>query len=128
MILGGENILGRLKRVAGFSRVRFILLFGSVAEGRRLPDSDIDLCISYHGPMEEATRFRISALTELSDTSCDIRIFEQMPLLMRVQALSGEVLYCPDLDLLYSVAYETIQDYEAFRHRLSDYTGEKAIL
>jgi hypothetical protein len=51
-----------------------------------------------------------------------------MPLLMRVQALSGKILYCPDLDLLYSVAYETIRDYEAFRHRLSDYTGEKAIL
>jgi hypothetical protein len=123
-----ETILNRLQQLEGFSQVRFILLFGSVAEGRGLPDSDIDLCISYDGPLDEASQFRISALTELSNTPCDIRIFEQMPLLMRVQALSGKILYCPDLDLLYSVAYETIRDYEAFRHRLSDYTGEKAIL
>ncbi|MDD1709231.1 MAG: nucleotidyltransferase domain-containing protein [Methanoregulaceae archaeon] len=124
-----DTILNRLQRLEGFSHVRFIILFGSVAEGREIPGSDIDLCISYKGTVEEASRFRVAALTELSDTPpCDIRIFEQMPLLMRLQVFAGEVLYCPDPDLLYSVAYETIRDYEAFRHRLSDYTGEKAIL
>ena len=123
-----DTILSWLQRLEGFSHVRFLMLFGSVAEGRELPGSDIDLCISYKGTVEEASRFRVAALTELSDTPCDIRIFEQMPLLMRLQVFAGEVLYCPDPDLLYSVAYETIRDYEAFRHRLSDYTGEKAIL
>ena len=67
------------------------------------------------------------SLTALSDTNADIHIFEQMPLIMRIQALKGETLYAPDPDLLYAVAYTTIRDYEAFRHRLQDYTGEKAI-
>ncbi len=128
MTLTGTMILGRLQKLKGFFHVRFILLFGSVAEDRGLPDSDIDLCISYDGPLDGALQFRVSALTELADTPCDIRIFEQIPLLMRLEALSGTILYCSDLDLLYSVAYQTIREYESFKHRLSDYTGEKAIL
>lgn len=122
-----ELILERLEVLDGFSHVRFILLFGSVAEGRAGEGSDIDICISYDGPRDDASRFRIAALTALSDANADIRIFEQMPLIMRIQALKGEALYAPDPDLLYAVAYTTIRDYEAFRHRLQDYIGEKAI-
>jgi hypothetical protein len=62
------------------------------------------------------------SLTALSATNADIRIFEQMPLIMRVQALKGEVLSAPVCCRIY-----TIRDYEAFRHRLQDYIGEKAI-
>jgi len=123
-----ELILGRLQVLDGFSRVRFILLFGSVAEGRAVKDSDIDICISYDGSREDASRFRVAALTTLSDVNADIRIFEQIPLVMRIQALKGETIYAPDPDILYAVAYTTIRDYEAFQHRLQDYIGEKAII
>jgi predicted nucleotidyltransferase len=127
MAISGEEIVSRLSRLEGFSRVRFILLFGSVAEGRASRDSDIDLAVSYDGTVEEASRFRIAALTDLSATNCDLRIFEQMPLFMRVQALKGIAVYCPDPDLLYAVAWQTIKDYDDFRHRLLDYIGEEAI-
>jgi hypothetical protein len=122
-----ELILGRLQVLDGFSHVRFILLFGSVAEGRAGKDSDIDICISCDGSRKDASRFRFAALTALSDVNADVRIFEQIPLIMRIQALKGEALYAPDPDILYAVAYTTIRDYEAFRHRLQDYTGEKVI-
>ena len=55
-----EEIRGRLQVLDGFSRVRFILLFGSVAEGRAGEGSDVDICISYDGSREDASRFRVA--------------------------------------------------------------------
>lgn len=42
-----DQILSRLSAIEGFERVRFIVLYGSYAEGRATADSDVDLCISY---------------------------------------------------------------------------------
>jgi len=41
-----RHALERLKTVKGFEKVRFIILYGSVAEERARAGSDIDLCIS----------------------------------------------------------------------------------
>lgn len=123
MLPGHEQMLQRLRDTPGFEHVRFILLFGSVAEGRAREDSDIDLCISYDGTKEEAMEFRFRVLTALSDTPADIRVFEALPLYMRLQALRGMVLFCRDTGELYSVAWDTIRDFESFRHRLDDYIG-----
>ena len=49
------------------------------------------------------------------------------PLYIRIRALRGKVLYCPDIPFLFAVAYETIQDDDSFKHRLFDYIGEKAL-
>ncbi|WP_245618927.1 nucleotidyltransferase domain-containing protein [Methanogenium cariaci] len=48
-----HHALERLKTIEGFDRVRFIILYGSVAEGRAKETSDIDLCIYYDGDREE---------------------------------------------------------------------------
>ncbi len=71
--------------------------------------------------------FRYLALQALDDPRYDLWIFRQLPLYIRVQALRGKILYCPDLPFLYDIAYETIRDYDDFRHRLYDYIGKKAI-
>jgi predicted nucleotidyltransferase len=127
MELSCEEILATLSRVPGFEHVRFVMLYGSRAEGRAGKESDIDLCVYFEGEEEKATRFRVNAMTSLSDTTVDIRIFLQLPLYVRVQVLKGTVVYCPDLTFLYDVAWNTIREYDDFRHRLDDYTGEKAI-
>lgn len=127
MDLQGEEIIARLSEVPGFSNVRFIILFGSVAEGRAGPGSDVDIVIFYDGDQEEASLFRYKCLIALGSSRYDVTIFQQLPLYIRIRALRGKILYCPDLSFLYDVAYETIRDYDAFKHRLDDYTGEKAI-
>lgn len=127
MAPGYEQMLQKLEHIDGFEHVRFVLLFGSVAEGRAREDSDIDLCISFEGTKEEAMEYRFRVLAELSNTSADIWIFEVLPLYMRVQALKGAVLFCRDIDELYSKVWETIRDFESFRHRLDDYIGHRAI-
>ncbi|WP_317065147.1 nucleotidyltransferase domain-containing protein [Methanoculleus caldifontis] len=49
-----------------FAQVRFILLYGSVTEGRARAGSDIDLAVYYDGG-PEAVRFRFAALSEIAD-------------------------------------------------------------
>lgn len=103
------------------------MLYGSVAEGRADRESDIDICIYFEGGEEDASRFRVDAMTALSSTPVDIRMFRQLPLYVRVQVLKGKVVYCPDLTFLYDVAWNTIREFDDFRHRLDDYLGVKAI-
>ncbi len=127
MELSCEEILATLSRVPGFEHVRFVMLYGSRAEGRAGGESDIDICIYFEGSEEEASRFRVEALTALSSAPVDIRIFKQLPLYVRVQVLKGKVVYCPDETFLYDVAWTTIREYDDFRHRLYDYLGVKSI-
>ncbi len=123
-----RHALERLKTVEGFDRVRFIILYGSVAEGRARESSDVDLCVYYDGTREEGARFRFSALSELFDDRYDIQIFGNLPLYVRTEVLRGRVVYCPDERFLYDVALETIREYDAFKHRLYDYIGKQAIV
>jgi len=123
-----RHALERLKTVEGFEKVRFIILYGSVAEGQARVDSDIDLCIYYDGDREEAARFRFAALSELADDRYDIQIFSFLPLYVRTEVLRGKVIYCPDERFLYDVAYRTIREFDDFKHRLYDYIGKEAMV
>ena len=120
--------LERRRNVEGFHRVRFIILYGSVAEGRARESSDVDLCIYYEGSREEGERFRFFALSELFDDRYDIQIFGNLPLYVRMEVLLGRVVYCPDERFLYDAALDTIREFDAFKHRLYDYIGKQAIV
>ncbi|MDN7025442.1 nucleotidyltransferase domain-containing protein [Methanoculleus sp. FWC-SCC1] len=120
--------LERLRTLEGFDSVRFIILYGSVAEGRAKESSDVDLCIYYDGDREEGERFRFFALSELFDDRYDIQIFGNLPLYVRMEVLRGRIVYCPDERFLYDVALETIREFDAFKHRLYDYIGKQAIV
>jgi len=89
--------------------------------------SDIDLCLYFDGTLSDASRFRYTALTELDDERFDIQIFAQLPLYVRVEVLRGTVIYTDDIRFVYDTALETIRHYEAFKHRLYDYTGQAAL-
>ena len=123
-----RHALDRLSTVRGFEKVRFIILFGSAAEGRAKETSDIDLCIGYEGDREEGARFRLAVLSELYDDRYDVQIFENLPLYVRMEVLRGRVVYCPDEHYLYDVAYQTIREFDAFKHRLYDYIGTQVIV
>ena len=121
------HALRELRTLAGFENVRFIILFGSVAEGRATETSDIDLCIYYAGTPDEGQQFRFAALTLLCDDRYDIQIFGNLPLYVQKEVLRGRVLYCPDERFLYDTAHKTIREYDDFKHRLDDYLGVRAI-
>jgi len=127
MTLSVEKGLEKIKIMEGFEKVKFIILYGSAAEGRMIEGSDIDISIYYDGDPEEESRFRFEVLSELFDDAYDVQMFQQLPLYVRVEILKGKMIYCGDKKFLYEVAVETLKDFEAFKHRFYDYIGERAI-
>ena len=122
-----EDVIEKIKGIDGFERVKLIILYGSAAEKRMRKESDIDLCIYYDGSIDEASKFRFKALSELFDDIYDIQIFQQLPMYVRIEVLKGKVIYCRDKKFLYDVAIQTIKDFERFKHRFYDYVGLQMI-
>jgi len=78
------------------------------------------------GERNEAARFRHAALSRLPG-NYDIQIFQQLPLHVRVEVLKGMPVFIRNTRFLYEKANETLRDFEEFRHRLYDYTGQDPI-
>jgi predicted nucleotidyltransferase len=113
-------------RATGGDKVRFIILYGSASEDRMKEGSDIDICVYYAGV--DASEFRLKVLSELFEDIYDIKIFQQLPIYLRMEILRGNVLYCEDKQFMYDVAYETIKDFEGFKRRYYDYIGLESII
>ncbi|MDI9615072.1 nucleotidyltransferase domain-containing protein [Methanothermobacter sp.] len=112
-----------LRVIMGFEdaeRVRFIILYGSALRGEGW--SDIDLAVYYDGTPDEAADFRLRVLCEV-DEIFDVQIFQQLPLYVRIQVLRGEVVYCDSEGFLHDIAWETIKEFDDFKHRFYDYIG-----
>ncbi len=122
-----DAALRKMRQVVGFSRVRFIILYGSAAEGHMTSDSDIDLCIDYNGPRDDASRFRHAVLSLLSSDRIDVQVFQLLPLYVRVEILKGIPVFVQNRRALYETADRTLREFADFRHRLHDYTGQAAL-
>lgn len=119
-----DEVVDKIKR---FEEVQFIILYGSSAEERMTDESDVDLCVGYDGDKEEASRFRYEILSELFADEYDVQIFQLLPLYVRKEVLRGEVLYCRDKRELYDIAYQSVREFDDFKHRYYDYIGKEAI-
>lgn len=119
--------LQQIEGLDGYEHVQFVILFGSAQEDRMTGESDIDLCIYYDGDPAEAAKFRYSILSILPGKRYDIQIFQSLPLYVRVEVLRGTPVFVRDQRFLYEKAGETLRDFEDFKHRLYDYTGQVAI-
>lgn len=123
-----EHVLQRIRQIPEFEHVQFIIFFGSAEEQRMTKESDIDLCVYFDGNIRNAAEFRYKILSMLPGTRYDIKIFQMLPLYIRMEVLKGTPVFVRDSRFLYEKATETIRDFNAFRHRLYDYTGQAAIL
>jgi uncharacterized protein len=119
-----DRAVSRIRSLGG-DKVRFIILYGSAREGRMKEDSDIDICVYYDGA--DASEFRLKVLSDLFDDVYDIKIFQQLPLPLRMEVLKGRVLYEDDTPFLYDKAYEAIKEFESFKRRYYDYLGIESI-
>ena len=119
-----EKFMQTVRRLPGFQNIRFIIFHGSAAEGRALPDSDIDLCIYYEGTADEQWTYRMSLLKELPD-KYDVQMFQQLPLYVRKEVLKGRPIYVKD-KTIYDAAYDTIKEYEDYKPYLMRYVREEA--
>jgi hypothetical protein len=74
---------------------------------------------------KDRTKIRIKLLGELN-SKCDIQIFEDLPLRVKMGVLKGNLLYCKDKEKLTLRAIALKKEYEDFLHRFNYYiTGVK---
>jgi predicted nucleotidyltransferase len=118
-----DRAVQKIKSLGG-DKIRFITLYGSASEGRMKDDSDIDISVYYDA---DASEFRLKVLSDLFDDVYDIKIFQQLPLPLRMQVLRGKVLYSDDTPFMYDKAYETIKEFESFKRRYYDYLGIESL-
>ena len=102
--------------------IRAILLFGSFADNRFTPRSDIDICVVFNHlvSLTEATKFRIRISGQLPD-KVDIQVFNFLPLnVKRSIAENHKVLYQSNEfdNLNFSVRYIKDHDYLLRRKRI----------
>ena len=112
-----DRVIARAREDPG---VLAVLLFGSAATGEVTPASDVDVCLVLRpGATEDMSRKR---LEYLSAFDLDIHIFQQLPLYIRQRVLrDGRVVLSKDDDVLYEVAFRTVQAFEDFKHIYRDY-------
>mgnify|MGYP006277136931 CR=1 FL=1 len=114
-----NNAVHTIKEIGG-SKVKFIILYGSVAANTQTNDSDIDITVFYDADERNRFQFRIKVLGQLSD-DFDVTIFQDLPLYVQREVFKGKVLYASDLTFVYEINRRTYQEFEDFKHRFYDY-------
>jgi predicted nucleotidyltransferase len=107
-----------------------VIIFGSAARDEQVPFSDVDICLVM---MPQPRPFRPNTpshkrLEYMKDNSLDVRIFQQLPLYIRVRVLKeGRILFVRDENQLYELAFRTAQAFEDFKHIYYGYLKEVAL-
>jgi predicted nucleotidyltransferase len=127
MALNLDKELEIIKKIKGFNNVKFIFVYGSAATGNMRKESDIDLCIYYDGPEDEASRFRLKVSSELFTDKYDVKIFQQLPLYLRKEVLKGTIMYSKDFNFVHEVALDTIREFDNYKRFYYDYIGLEMI-
>lgn len=104
-----------------------VLLFGSRARGEETSRSDVDLCLVLPSGKDTPEDRMTARLAYMPSIGVDIHVFQLLPLYIRSRVLrEGVVLYCRDMDELYTIAYRTAEAYEDFKPRYRYYLEQVA--
>lgn len=121
------NIASIINSLDVSDRVEFVVIYGSVPEGRARKGSDIDVCIKYNGDEDERNRFRFRVLSSMMDDDIDVHIYDDLPLYIRKDIFRGKILYCRDEIRFNDLAYIERRRFEDFAPRYHDYIGMEAL-
>ena len=94
-------------------KIRFIFLFGSVAEQRNTPLSDVDIAIYYDDSAVERFNFRKKVSGFLPDL-LDVQIFQDLPLAVQQEVIKGKVVYCDDREFMISTCIRVVREFSSF--------------
>lgn len=101
-------------------KIKFMVLFGSVARGKETPLSDIDIAIFYQGTPQERFKFRIKASGNLPD-NVDVQIFQDLPLAVQKEVLAGKALYYDNFQFIFDEYIKVIKEYDSFEKYYKEY-------
>jgi predicted nucleotidyltransferase len=122
-----DRLLGMVKQDG---EVLAVIIFGSAARDEQAPFSDVDICLVMMPPPKPSGLAGLSykRLEYMKDNSFDVRIFQQLPLYIRVRVLrEGRILFVRDENQLYELAFRTAQAFEDFKHIYYGYLEEVAL-
>jgi hypothetical protein len=122
-----DRLLGMVKQDG---EVLAVIIFGSAARDEQAPFSDVDICLVMMPPPKPSGLAGLSykRLEYMKDNSFDLRIFQQLPLYIRVRVLrEGRILFVRDENQLYELAFRTAQAFEDFKHIYYGYLEEVAL-
>lgn len=122
-----HEVVGSIMSLPGSELVDFIYLYGSVAQLKSHPGSDIDICIYHRGSEQDADKFLLGVMSAIDSSIFDVKLFRQLPIYIRIEVLKGRLLYSGKISNVYEIAYETIKEYEEFEPRFFDYIGKEAL-
>jgi predicted nucleotidyltransferase len=106
-----------------------VIVFGSAARDEQVPLSDVDICLVMMSQLKPfgPTTLSHKRLEYMKGDSLDVRIFQQLPLYIRVRVLKeGRILFVRDENQLYELAFRTAQAFEDFKHIYYEYLKEVA--
>ncbi len=115
-----DEFLEQLRGTEYFSKIEFIILYGSSLGLYRLDDSDIDICLYINDEKKNLSKIRLELLKKFNE-NFDIQMFQLLPLFVQIEILKGKILYVKDEDRIYEIANETIEEYEEFYPFYLDY-------
>ncbi len=114
------GVINKIKAIGG-DKVRFVVLYGSAAKGKRTKLSDVDLAVFYNGDKGERFEFRKKILGRVSN-EFDIQIFQDLPLYLQKDILStGKVICSVDYRETFEIFMKVIRGFEDFKPRLELY-------
>ena len=114
------EIINLLKRLDRGKNIQFIILFGSKSRKDDNALSDIDIAVYYHGTDKERFSFRVKASGHLSDM-VDIHIFQDLPLPIQKEVISGMVLYYRDYQFTFDEFMRVIKEFDFFKKYYDEY-------
>jgi hypothetical protein len=115
-----KDFLEQIKATEIFSKIEFLILYGSSLGMYHLDDSDIDICLYLDDEKKNLSKIRLELLKKIND-NFDIQMFQLLPLYVQIEVLKGKILYVKEEDKIYEIAYETIDEFEEFYPFYLDY-------
>ena len=115
-----QSTTNLIKKIGG-KKIKFIILYGSFAEGKQTPLSDIDIAVYYDDSKQERFKFRIKVLGEVAE-KFDIQTFQDLPLYIQKEIVSsGKILYQKNHSEIFDIFFKTIKKFGDFKPRLDIY-------
>lgn len=121
-----KNIVNAINMIKSLGRekIKFIMIFGSIAKGTSTVLSDIDIAIYYEGDKTERFNFRIEALGQVQNRF-DIQIFQDLPIYIQKDLLStGKIIFMTSYEETFRIFMKTIKEFELFKPIMDRYLSK----
>ena len=115
-----KRLVKKILEIDKKKKIKYLILFGSVAEKKSSYLSDVDIAVYYDGSKKERFNFRIKVLGSLPD-KVDLQIFQDLPLSVQNEVIKGKLQYCNDHQLLVDQSMKVIRSFSFFEKYFNTY-------